>query len=223
MIMKELKNNVAYRCPHCGVTVSGIINIFLFAGAKHMIKLKCNCSDESALTITETSDNKLNISVPCLPCGGSHSFKISKEMFFKKDNFTMRCPYSGIEIFFLGTEENIEKHLKDSEQDLVSLFESVGMEDATAIFEKNSDSDTDYTEHFIDRHMQDIITFIIEELAADHKIHCHCPDEHGEYVITNHDRTLRVSCKKCGAKCDISVDNSIATNAIIHSDSLTLK
>ena len=91
MVIEELKNNVAYRCPRCGITVSGIVSIFLLAGTKNMVKLKCDCTDDCTLNIAATPDNKLSVSVPCLACGGTHTFKISKEIFFTKEDFYENC------------------------------------------------------------------------------------------------------------------------------------
>ena len=219
MVISENRTNIAYRCNDCGMTITGIVGTFMLAKGQ-LVKLKCSCQNENKLVLQALPDGKVQITIPCIACGGTHSFKITKDLFFSKNDFTLQCPYSGISVFFSGSDENIEKNLLESAEDLKNLFAAMGIEDPQTVFDNRAE--INHPEQFIDRHMQDVVLFVLGDLADEHKIFCDCEDG-GDFLVESRENKITVSCKKCHKKLDIEPDNSLSANAILEADSITLK
>ena len=56
MILDPKQTTVAYRCPHCGAGVMGLVGLFTLSA--DMIKLKCTCG-ESEMSIVYSKDGKV--------------------------------------------------------------------------------------------------------------------------------------------------------------------
>ena len=89
MILNEKRTTVAYRCPQCGGGVLSAVGLFNLSA--DMVKLKCTCH-KSELTIMYGRDGNVRLSVPCLLCGGSHSYTVRSNVFFSDDLFILPCP-----------------------------------------------------------------------------------------------------------------------------------
>ena len=126
MILNSRETCIAYRCPYCGSGVKSLVGVFSLSG--EMKKLKCDCG-ASELTINLTNDGKLRITVPCMFCDKEHSFVISSKMFFDRDLFVYPCPYSGIDIVFIGKVDAVEKALDSSEEELKKILKENGIDD----------------------------------------------------------------------------------------------
>ena len=103
MILHENKTFLAYRCPHCGTGVIGLCGTFALGGGR-LFRLRCACG-ESNMSVCETSDHKIRLSVPCLLCRTDHHYVLSPSLFFGKELFLLNCTYSDLDICFSGTEE----------------------------------------------------------------------------------------------------------------------
>ena len=123
MIINSRETCIAYRCPYCGSGIKSMVGVFALSGA--MKKLKCSCS-ASELTVNQTNDGKLRITVPCLLCGGEHSFAISSQLFWKKELFVYPCPMTAMELVFIGTEKAVSEALDRSEKELLDMLKEMG-------------------------------------------------------------------------------------------------
>ena len=102
------KNHIAYRCPACGTVVLGMVGRLSAA----MLRVKCPCG-ESALQMHLGEDKKVRFGVPCVFCKQSHSYVVSEGIVFDRDRFSLACPYSRMDILFLGDEEIIRQAFSD--------------------------------------------------------------------------------------------------------------
>ena len=121
MILNENKTFLAYRCPRCGSGVIGIAGSFALSGGR-LLKLKCPCGG-SELTVTETTDKNLRVSVPCMLCNGEHTYLVSPTLFYGRDLFLLACSYSGLDICFIGEEERVSEALKRTKKPCVRCLQ----------------------------------------------------------------------------------------------------
>lgn len=211
MVLNKKETTVAYRCPECGASVMSIVGIFTLTA--DMIRLKCPCG-HSELEIVYTKDKKVRLNVPCFLCPAPHSYLISSQMFFDRDLFTLPCSYSGVDICFIGKQENVQNAMQESERE---LMEMLGDTDFETLLQNRGEN-----LELSDPQVLDIILYVVRELADEGNIKCGCPDG-GEYDVEIHDDHLTVKCKQCYSKIDIPTNSIVAANDFLACDELLLK
>lgn len=216
MILNSRETCIAYRCPYCGSGVKSMVGVFSLSGA--MKKLKCDCG-ASELVITHTNDGKLRITVPCLFCQHEHSFTISSKLFFDKELFIYPCPYSAIDLVFLGTPEAVSEALDKSEQELLKMLKDAGIDDLDTLHGELDNLEED--DHPCDPSIYDTVMFVIRDLMDSGEISCCCDD--GDYDVAVSDDHVKVYCKSCGASKDIPTDSELAARAFLGVNHLTLE
>lgn len=214
MVLDAKQTTLAYRCPHCG---GGVISaVGLFSLSADMMKLKCTCG-KSELSVVYTNDKKLRLSVPCLFCPKPHNFVVSQSVFFDQELFVLPCPYSDINIAFMGEMNHVKAALAQSELELLNLMEKNNVTDFSALHPQDEPTLTD-------PQILDIVMFVINDLKEEKKIFCHCPDHTGgDYECKIMDDGILVFCKKCGASRIIPVDSLLSAQAFLDCDSLHLE
>lgn len=217
MILDPKQTTVAYRCPHCGAGVMGLVGLFTLSA--DMIKLKCSCG-ESEMSIVYSKDGKVRLTVPCILCPNPHTFTVNSSVFFKNDLFVLPCPYSDINICVTGDENNVKAELARTELELLDLLEQSGLENFDAFHGEQT---------LTDPQVMDIIMFVLNDLDSEGKIYCKC--DHSEYDSDSEDRYeaevlpegIKVTCKKCGASKTIPSNSLISANEFLNAESLTLE
>ncbi len=218
MVLEQKKTTVAYRCPHCGAGVLSMVDVFALGA--DMVKLKCDCG-KSEMSIIRQGDGKIRLSVPCILCPKPHSFLLNPAIFFGKDSFFLQCPYSDINICFLGETNLVKAELARTELELLDIMEKNGINDFSALHEDGGE--------LPDPEIQQIVLFVLGELEAENKIHCKCPpqehndSEEGKYDIEITNDGILVSCPDCGAKRLISTDNYLDAHSFLYVDDLFLE
>ncbi len=211
MVLKEKQTTVAYRCPHCGVGVISAVNVFSLGG--DMLKLKCECG-ESEMTIVNSKDGKVRLTVPCLFCPNPHNFTLNSKMFFEKDLFVIPCPYTDVNICFLGDIDQVRRELDRTELELLDML---GEENISKLSQGENE------EVLTDPQIFDIVMFVIRELDAENKIFCRCKTGEGDYEVEVVNDGIRISCKNCNATALIPTDSLLGAHAFLHCDSLHLE
>ena len=100
----------------------------LFALSADMVKLKCTCGN-SEMTIVYSKDGKVRLTVPCLLCAKPHTYTLNSTLFFGKDLFSLQCPYTDMNIAFLGETNTVKAELAKNELELLDLMEKSGLKD----------------------------------------------------------------------------------------------
>ena len=190
MVLNNIQTHIAYRCPSCGNSVVGFIGKFALSAG--MVRLKCSCG-ESHLDITLTNDKKLRLSVPCLFCKSSHSFTISQSIFFEREEFLLNCPYSNMDIAFIGEKEKIDAHLLRTGSELERLLSDLEAEELKDI----QPVDLDEGDILPDATVYDALRFLVKDLEAEGKVDCPC--HKGEYDLRFCPEGIQVFCPDCGA------------------------
>lgn len=190
-------NYIAYRCPECGDIIYGLVGEFALGAS--LLKLKCSCG-KSALDVTFTNDKKIRLSIPCVFCKQNHNFVVSQSIFFGRDIFLLNCPYSNMDIGFIGKKEEIDSAAEKNEAALKKLIDDMGAQTLADIQPEEMSDD----EILPDASVYDLIRFVVKELEADGRIDCPCHSS--SYDLRYAPGGIQVFCTECGAsyifKCD---------------------
>ncbi len=214
MVITPKQTTLAYRCPHCGTGV--ISGVGMFSLTADRVKLKCPCG-RSELEVVYTNDKKVRLTVPCMLCPSPHHFTVSQNIFYGKDVFTLPCPYTDINICFMGEMNHVKAALAQTELELLDLMEKSGISDYDALHREQE-------ELLPDPQIQQIVLFVISELKEEKKIFCNCPDKTGgNYDCRIMDDGILVFCEKCGASHIVPVDSFLGAQAFLDCDSLYLQ
>lgn len=214
MILGDKETTVSYRCPHCGMWVTGLVGMFSLSA--DMIRLKCPCG-ESETDIVYTNDKKIRITAPCFLCPQPHSYTLSGTVFFQREIFALPCAYSGIDICFIGNGDKVSEATKAADEELMSLM---GENDYTDFEEARNSA---VSEIFSDPQILEIVNFVIRDLDEAGEISCKCFDDEGCYSVEVTENGIAVVCENCGAKALIPVTSTLTANAFLNCDHLDLK
>lgn len=215
------------------------VGIFSFSADR--VVLKCNnpeCPAHKAgadgpnerldIIYPRNGDTDVRLTVPCIFCGKPHHFNVNPSIFFGRDVFTLPCPYSGIDVCFMGETNHVKAELARAELELLDLLEQNGIDDFSEL--KNDETSLPDPQVF------EVVNFVIRDLEAEGKIFCKCcpdgcaPAEDGgdtfaesNYTVDVSDAGVCVTCKKCGAKKFIPTDSLIRAHDFLNCESLTLE
>ncbi|MBQ8163310.1 MAG: hypothetical protein IJZ93_02955 [Clostridia bacterium] len=211
MIVNPKQTTLAYRCPACGGVVKSFVEIFSLSG--NLFRLKCDCGG-SYMTVEKTDDKKLRLTLPCLVCSYPHSYVISNSVFFDSDIFIVGCNLSGIDLCFIGKEDQVDEAVRISNEEILAMLGDVDI----------SKLHTQEKEHHAlsDPQVLDIVRFVINELNDEGNIHCNCKDK-GQICCDIYDEYVIVKCEKCGAKAQVDITSTSRAMDFLEADSLTLK
>lgn len=205
---------VAYRCSSCGAAVLGTVG--KFALSADMLRLKCGCEDASSLDIHITRDEKIKLTVPCLICGDSHSFVVSQEILLNRASTKLSCPYSGVDIAFVGDEELINAELSRTEKEIAAILSGMEADDISDIQPKEMSED----EILPDPSVYDTVRFVLKDLEADGRVSCPCSK--GGYDLRFSDEGIQAYCESCGATYTFRSITPSACEEYLALDSLKL-
>ena len=211
MVLNEKKTTVAFRCGACGSSVRSIVGVFTLSA--DMMRLKCPCGG-SDLTMVMTKDKKVRLTVPCLACPKPHVFTVSSQVFYGRGLFSLACPYTGLDLCFIGSEDEVVAASEAADRELEEMLGENSLEDIAG------DRDSQF---MTDPQIREIVTFVIADLADEGKIECKCPpDEEGDYQAEVLDDKIVVRCLKCGASAVVPANSFTAANDFLGADHLRL-
>lgn len=213
MVLNPGQTHVAYRCPDCGTVVYGFVGKFALAAG--MLRLKCPCG-KSAMDISVTQDKKVRLSVPCLFCKQNHNFVVSTSIFFERDLFLLNCPYSNMDICFIGEKEKTDEQVDRTGAELEKLLADLEAESLKDI----QPQDMDENEVLPDPTVYDAIRFLLKELEYDGKVDCPC--HAGEYDLRFCKEGIQVYCTTCGATYTFDTRAEAASEEYLSIDSIKL-
>ena len=216
MVIEQKQTHIAYHCSHCGTAVLGYVGEFALSA--DMLKLKCDCG-KSELTVTYTNDKKIRLTVPCLFCENPHHFVVTQKVFFEKDLFLLGCPYTGVDVCFMGKTEALQKALDQSAKELNELFEQNGMTLPANASEEGVDEEGE-KEIFPDEQIYDIIHFLVRDLEAEGGVHCPCGK--GPYETEIVAGGIHVFCAECGAERLFPTVSVTQAQDFLYADSIEL-
>jgi hypothetical protein len=220
MILSEKETLLAYRCPKCGAGVLSMMGIFALSG--DMLKLKCSCG-ESELSIQRQPDGKIRLSVPCIVCAKPHVYLLGQNSFVRRaggDVFRLSCPYTGLDLCFVGEEDAVQDAIQEADNALLALMRDAGLDDIEELHQ--GDEMLEAREQ--DPQVADIIRYAIRELDDEGKITCNCQNNAiADYQFRLSDGELTVWCEECGASVSMVMAGVTMAEDFLQRDSLELK
>ncbi len=217
MVIQPKQTHIAYRCPHCGMTVLGYIGEFALAA--DMLKIKCPCG-HSELTVTYTAERKIRLTVPCLFCENPHYFVLTEKLFFEREIFMLGCPYAGVDICFVGQPEALQRELDRTTKELNEMFENLGVT-LPGHTEEAAPSVEDNDEEYPNEEVYDIVRFLLRELMEEGSVDCPCHG--GSYEVDTVGGDVRIFCTECGAERLFHGQSPTAAQEYLSIRSLMLK
>lgn len=210
MVLDKKEATAAYRCPSCGAGVMSLVGAFSLSA--DMIRLRCTCGG-SEMTIQYRSDRRVRLTVPCLFCPTPHTYTLSDEVFFRRELTAFPCPYTGIDIAFIGGKGAVVRALEESERELLELLGDA------------DPAELERAKHraLSDPQVFDIVNFVVADLRDEGKIHCFCHDGDGDYRVMIEDEAIRVVCARCGAQAEFPADSVSSAHNFLDADSLYLR
>ena len=212
MILEQKQTVLAYRCPHCGCVVTGLVGSFALNA--DMFRLKCECDHSEAL-IVKNAEGKIRITVPCLVCPKPHTYLINASLFFEKELFVLNCSLCGLDLCFIGGDAEVSEAIRQSNEALIEMLGG----DAEALEQlKKINEERDLT----DPQVLEIVMFVIHDLAEAGEIECRCT-EAGHYEVAIHDDCVVIHCTECHAEARISTTSVGEANDFLGLEHLVLK
>jgi len=212
MILEQKQTVLAYRCPHCGCMVTGLVGSFALNA--DMFRLRCECDHSEALVV-KTNEGKIRITVPCLVCPKPHTYLVNASLFFEKELFVLNCSLCGLDLCFIGGDAEVSDAIKLSNE---ALIEMLGGDEAALESLKQMNREKNLT----DPQVLEIVMFVIHDLAEAGEIECRCSDG-GHYEVEIHDEYVRIHCTECGAEAKIPTTSVSEANDFLGMEHLTLK
>ena len=214
MIIEQNETTIAYRCPHCGCGIMSLVGVFRLKADR--LVLKCQCG-HSEMSITRSNDGKVRIEVPCLICRAPHNYTLTESLFFSQKLFLLPCHVCGLDICFLGGQEDVSGALERSAEELKRMLEDAGI-DAFDVFHKEEED-----KQLPDAHIFDIVNFMVRDLECEGKVHCDC--EVGPYSVffSEDGESIVVACENCGAQKAFAADSVAAANDFLNIDEIILE
>ena len=215
MVLNPKRRSIAYRCPECGTSILG--PILKNTLSSNMLRLKCDCEKAERLDISLTSEGKVRLSVPCIFCKQNHNYVVTDSVFFDRDLFLLNCPYSGMDIAFIGEDERLSPELERTKGEIERLMASLEAEELSDI------QPTDMSEDEIlpDPAVYDTIRFVVKDLEEEGRVKCPCKD--GKYDLRFAPDGIQVYCENCGATHTLPVTTPSLAEEYLSLDFLELK
>ena len=210
---------VAYRCPKCGTGVMGPADIMKLPGRE--FRLNCTCG-KSTMTIDKDGSGKLTLHVPCVMCGRPHTFTLQGSLWESPETVALPCPYSGLNICFVGEINRVKAALAESELKILNTMQELGIDSFEAFHPGEGDEGTEPGGPEAENEVA--VMQVLEQLVEERKVRCHCPDGmDGEFEVTATDGALEIECTICHARRTIPLDNGPALQAFLETDELFLE
>ena len=207
------KNHIAYRCPECGTATIGLLG--RLADVTDMLRLRCTCG-ESALEIKKTSTG-IRLSVPCVFCKASHTYNLSSDIPMREILTKLSCPYSNMDIAFIGSEEDVSRECERTGEELARVIASFEGETLADIQPSAVDSEEGVT----DPAVYDTINFLLRDLESCGLVKCPC--KRGKYDLRFTDEGIEIYCEMCGASHAFTAKTASMAEEYLSLDSLELK
>ena len=211
--MELRRTQIAYRCPSCAEAVVGFLGGL--TAAADMLRLKCSCS-ASALDITKRRGGGIHLSIPCVYCGENHGADIREDLIGREGLTSIPCPFSGMDIAFIGGEEDIRGALERSAESLGRLMTALEAEDISDIQPREADAD----DVAIDPAVFDTINFLVRDLESEGRVKCPCKNTRPALRYT--DTGIQVYCEECGASYDFHAPTPTLAEEYLTLDEISL-
>ncbi|RKD33524.1 hypothetical protein [Thermohalobacter berrensis] len=199
-MLVDTKITIAIPCESCDNIKIYEISLFNFVNTKN-IEFKCDCGEANA--VIKTEDYKMfwaNIS--CAVCQDVHVYKYKLSQLIK-GNIVIRCIDTGIEICFIGKNEDVEDLIEKYEKKSEEMLKDLGFYD----FFKDFDA------------MMNALT-ILRNMDREDRIYCDCGND--DIKLELFTDSVEFRCPICNSVMMISVENRDDVEALMEKEEIVL-
>ncbi len=126
-MLVSTQRTLALRCPLCGRLEFHQVSLFDFSGHAP-VRIRCKCGFNKAILYTKNG-REYFLQIPCLICEEIHILRFGKRELWEKPTLLIRCTETGQELGYLGTENSIERIVRQKQDDLDSIINNLGFDD----------------------------------------------------------------------------------------------
>ena len=235
MVLNSKDVTVGYLCPECGSQVLAVSGLFSLSAK--MLNLKCQECGRSKLQIEFRNDDRILFKVPCVYCGETHSYTISRNSAFSKDIINLNCKVTGFACAYIGKLEKVTQAINDEQEELIRMMkeyqdsgnyqDNVPAYDSIEIIHKINGKDgkiqAEPGKELIDPKYYDEVAYALTELYEEGCFKCTCGQNKGDYSITYDGSSFMILCNKCKDFMYIPMRNSSQiANDLLYKDKLVL-
>ena len=140
-------------------------------------------------------------------------------MFFERETFILSCPYTKVDLCFIGKPDSLQKELDRSAKELNALFAENNMR-LPAWEEEGGEEDGENSDFPADPQVYDIVRFVVSDLTAEGLVSCPCGV--GGYEVEIVQGGVRVYCVSCGGERIFPINSVSAAQDFLASDAIVL-
>lgn len=167
---------LAIRCPECGALEFHSLSRFGLSGQGN-IQVSCSCG-AFLLSIVRKRQRGYWLMSPCVICETKHLKEISGARLWSGEVVYLTCPDSGLELGFVGRNEEVKKLAQTLDTGLETLMDEIG-----------------YDEYFNNPDVMHQVMHCLQEIADNGGLFCQCGNQRIEVDVFL-DR-LELHCKEC--------------------------
>ncbi len=194
---------VSYKCPFCGSFQFFSFSLFKINTDNWECGFKCKCG-YSHIKIGKHGFGGLYLTVPCIGCGGVHSYIIPSKLFKNDYIKEYKCPVTGVRHCFLGVYYKVVQKVDSLEREFDDIMDMSGYE---SYFKNNSV-------------MLDVLNRI-HDIAEKGEMLCECGSNDFELILLP--GGIDVRCRKCNANEFIKASSNEDIKGIFEKDSIFIE
>jgi len=193
---------LAMRCPECGKLEYKQLFRFQLNGNRNY-NIECSCG-ATKLIISTRNNRDYWLQVPCVVCETKHLRKISGKLLWSKGEVQyLLCQETGLELGYLGPEEEVKDMSSGYEEELQALTSEFGEDD-----------------YFHNSEVMYEVLNCLHDIAETDALYCQCGNRNVEVDIFP-DR-LELHCQECDSVNIIYAENDEDLKVIKGVDSIEL-
>lgn len=187
----ENKRTIGFVCPKCHMPV--ITQKETFALCASATEIPCPCG-KSTLKV-EPLLREFRLSVPCGPCGQSHTAVVPEEAFLRRKAISLSCPAAGLDSCYIGDEDMVYAAMERLEEAL----DKVEAKRRRAEDEENPEPVEESP--FLDPLVMEEVVGEVKDIAARGGISCTCGSK--RFSLRIHYSSIELRCPDCGGSLRI--------------------
>lgn len=118
----DASNKIAVKCVECGEY--NIVDLDIF-NLNETMEAKCRCG--ANMFKVKRIKKELVFDISCVACENVHRFKFKLSDLMTKPLNIISCPVSGMEIAFVGKDENVKDVVERYNNDMLELLKALGI------------------------------------------------------------------------------------------------
>ncbi|MCX7747135.1 MAG: hypothetical protein N2645_09625 [Clostridia bacterium] len=170
---------IAYKCAVCGAFEFFSLPLFKLIQKKE-IKYSCKCT-KTGITVFQESQRDVTIKMPCIGCGGEHTFILSRKDIICRAMNILYCPVTGVPQCFAGNDQEVRRKIDSLEKELDELIDMFG-----------------YESYFKNTQVMFDTLNKVHDIAEQGNLYCECGNNDIELVLLPD--KICLNCRKCAGK-----------------------